>query len=114
MASTDRRITITPHPGRVRVHVGDRVLADTTRALALDEDGYPLRLYIPRQDVDMTKLARSRQVTQCPHKGEASYFSAGGVENLAWSYELPFANVAAIRGHLSFYPDRTRIEETPG
>ncbi len=23
------------------------------------------------------------------------------------------ANVAAIRSHLSFYPDRTRIEETP-
>ncbi len=97
-----------------RAHVLERCHPLAPRALALDEDGYPLRLYIPRQDVDMTKLARSRQVTQCPHKGEASYFSAGGVESLAWSYELPFANVAAIRGHLSFYPDRTRIEETPG
>lgn len=113
MASTDRRITITPHPGRVRVSAGDTVIADTTRALALEEDGYPLRLYIPRQDVDMTKLARSRHVTQCPHKGEASYFSAAAGENIAWSYELPFANVGAIRGHLSFYPDRTRIEESP-
>lgn len=110
MAETQRRITITPHPGRVRVTVGDVVLADTTRALALAEDGYPVRLYVPRQDVDMSKLARTRQVTQCPHKGEASYFSAAGVENLAWSYELPFAHVAAIRGHLSFYPERTRIE----
>lgn len=113
MADTGKRITITPHPGRVRVLAGGRVVADTTRALALAEEGYPPRLYIPRQDVEMTALERSRHVTQCPHKGEASYFSAGDVENIAWSYELPFANVAAIRSHLSFYPDRTRIEETP-
>ncbi len=111
--AVDRRISITPHPGRVRVTAGTEVIADTTRALALAEDGYPLRIYIPRQDVDMTKLARSRQVTQCPHKGEASYFSAGTDQNIAWSYELPFANVAAIRGHLCFYPDRARIEEMP-
>lgn len=113
MAGAQRRITITPHPGRVLVSAGETVLAETTRALMLDEDGYPPRLYIPRQDVDMTALTRSRQVTQCPHKGEASYFSAAGAENIAWSYELPFANVAAIRGHLSFYPDKTRIEEIP-
>ena len=111
MADTGRRITISPHPGHVRVHAGDRVVADTRRALALAEDGYPPRLYIPRQDVDMTMLMRSRHVTQCPYKGEASYFSAGSAENIAWSYELPFANVAAIRGHLSFYADKTRIEE---
>lgn len=113
MADAQRQITIAPHPGRVRVSVGETVIADTTRALALVEEGYPVRLYIPRQDVDMGKLARTRQVTQCPYKGEASYFSAAGVENLAWSYELPFASVAAIRGHLSFYPDRTHIEDVP-
>ena len=59
----------------------------------------------------MGAFTRSKTVTQCPWKGEASYFSAGEVENAAWSYELPFAKVAAIRGHFSFYPDRAAIEE---
>jgi uncharacterized protein (DUF427 family) len=113
MSATKRRIDITPHAGRVRVSIGGDVVADTTEALALAEEGYPVRLYIPRRDVDMTKLARSRHVTQCPWKGEASYFSAGPVENAAWTYELPLAAVNAIRGHLSFYPERSRIEELP-
>ena len=108
-----RRIEITPHAGRVRVSAGGALIAETTQALALAEEGYPLRLYIPRRDVDMTKLTRSSHVTQCPWKGEASYFSAGPTGNAAWSYELPFANVAAIRGHLSFYPERVLIEVLP-
>lgn len=110
MSGTEKSITITPHPGRVRVSIGGAVVAETARALALAEEGYPVRLYIPRRDVDMTALTRSKTVTQCPWKGEASYFSASEVENAAWSYELPFAKVAAIRGHLSFYPDLALIE----
>ena len=111
MNGTEKTIVITPHPGRVRVTVGGAFVAETSRALALAEEGYPLRLYIPRLDVDIAVFTRSRTVTQCPWKGEASYFSAGEVENAAWSYELPFAKVAAIRGHFSFYPDRVRVEE---
>ncbi len=107
----EKQISITPHAGRVRVTAGGAVVAETSRALALAEEGYPLRLYIPRQDVVMTAFTRSKTVTQCPSKGEASYFSVGEVENAAWSYELPFAKVAAIRGHFSFYADRVHIEE---
>lgn len=107
----EKEITITPHLCRVRVSMAGAVVAETTRALALAEEGYPLRLYIPRQDVDMAAFTRSKTVTQCPWKGEASYFSTPEVENAAWSYELPFAKVAAIRGHFSFYPDRVTIEE---
>lgn len=109
--NSGKSILITPHPGQVRVSIGGAVVADTSRALALAEEGYPLRLYIPRQDVDMGAFTRSKTVTQCPWKGEASYFSSGEVENAAWSYDLPFAKVAAIRGHFSFYPDRAEIEE---
>ena len=33
------------------------------------------------------------------------------VENAAWSYEMPFSDVAAIAGHLAFYPDKVRVED---
>ena len=78
-----------------------------------------LRKYIPRMDVDMTMLARTDHATNCPYKGDCAYYSIpqGGVRptNAVWTYESPYAAVAAIRDYLAFYPDRVdAIEERPG
>ena len=106
----DHPITITPNPARVVVTVAGRAVADTRRALTLQEASYPPVQYIPRQDVDMALLERTTHGTYCPYKGDASYFSipAGGARaaNAVWSYEAPFEAVAAIKDHVSFYPDR--------
>ena len=41
--------------------------------------------------------------------------SAGGtVEDAIWSYEQPYPAVAAIAGHVAFYPDKADITVTPG
>ncbi len=109
-------ITITPNPKRVAVRVGPVMIAETTRALTLQEASYPAVQYIPREDVDMAALARTEHTSYCPYKGEASYFSipAGGERsvNAIWSYEEPFPAVAEIADHLAFYPDRVdAIEE---
>ncbi|HEY2338793.1 MAG TPA: DUF427 domain-containing protein, partial [Burkholderiales bacterium] len=51
--------------------------------------------------------------THCPFKGDASYFSfKGGPENAVWSYEAPYDEVTAIKGHLAFYPDKVDSIET--
>lgn len=113
----DHPITIARNPGRVVVTAGGRVIADTTDALTLREAGYPPVQYIPRKDVDMTLLARSRHATYCPYKGDAAYYGipSASAADAAWSYEAPHAAVAAIIGHLAFYPDRVdAIEERPG
>ncbi len=106
----DHPITVTPNPGRVQVKLAGKVVADTTRALTLQEAAYPPVQYIPREDVDMTLLERTDHGSYCPYKGEASYFSipAGGERsvNAVWSYEQPYAAVAGIKDHLAFYPDR--------
>ncbi len=112
----DHPITITPNPKRVVVRVGGRVVADSTAALTLREASYPAVQYIPRQDVDMSALSWSQTQTYCPYKGDASYFSipAGGSRavDAIWTYEAPYESVAAITGHLAFYPDRVdAIEE---
>jgi len=109
----DHPITITPNPDRVTAAVGGKTLADTRRALTLQEASYPRVQYIPRDDVDMALLQRTDHATYCPYKGDCSYFSiptAGesGV-NAVWSYEQPYPAVAEIRDHLAFYPDRVRI-----
>ena len=115
-ANPDHPITIEPNPNRVVVSVQGRTIADSGNALTLREASYPPVLYIPRSDIDMTLLERTDHTTHCPYKGDASYFSVrhGGdrSRNAAWSYETPKADVAAIRGHLAFYPDRVdSIEE---
>src|SRR3954462_3519191 len=70
----DHPISISPNPKRVRVSAGDVLIADTSRALSLEEASYPPVQYIPREDVRMALLSRSERTTHCPYKGDASYF----------------------------------------
>jgi uncharacterized protein (DUF427 family) len=112
-------IRIVPGASPIVVTVAGKVIADTARALVLSEASYRPVIYIPRRDVDMALLAHSARTTYCPYKGDATYYSipVGGHRsvNAAWSYEAPFAPVAAIRGYLAFYPDRVdSIVEWPG
>ncbi|MEP7085344.1 MAG: DUF427 domain-containing protein [Betaproteobacteria bacterium] len=106
----DHPIVIAANPQRVVVSAGGRIIADTRRAVTMREAVYPAVHYIPRDDVDMTLLTRTSHATYCPYKGECAYYTipAGGERsaNAAWTYEAPFAAVAAIAGYLAFYPGR--------
>jgi uncharacterized protein (DUF427 family) len=106
----DHPITIAPEPARIIVKVAGRTLADTRAALTLREADYPPVFYVPRQDIDMTLLTRTKHVTYCPYKGKCSYYSApsGGERSLnaVWTYEEPYDAVSQIKEHIAFYPDR--------
>jgi uncharacterized protein (DUF427 family) len=106
----DHPITIEPNPARVTVSAAGHIIADTRSALTLREGGYAAVQYIPQKDVDMTLLKRTDHHTYCPYKGDCSYYSIplGGERsvNAVWTYEAPYAAVAAIKDHLAFYPDR--------
>jgi uncharacterized protein (DUF427 family) len=106
----DHPITIEANSSHVVVKVGGKVIADTRDALTLREASYPPVQYIPRRDVDMAALTRSEHTTDCPYKGDASYYSipAGGDRSLnaVWTYETPFEAMAQIKDHIAFYPDR--------
>jgi uncharacterized protein (DUF427 family) len=117
--SPDHPISVERNARRIVVRVAGRVVADTRNALTLQEANYPPIQYIPREDVDMTLLARTDHATYCPYKGDCAYYSIplGGARstNAVWTYESPYAAVAAIRDYLAFYPDRVdAIEERPG
>ena len=102
-------ITIEPTPGRVIVRKDGLVIADSRAALRLHEANYPPVHYIPRADARMDLLRPSDHQSYCPYKGDASYLSAEGLPDSVWIYEHPYAAVAAIAGHLAFYPDRYEI-----
>jgi uncharacterized protein (DUF427 family) len=112
----DHPITIERNPSRVVVTVAGQIVADSRDALTLREAKYPAVFYVPRKDVDMSKLERTAHSTYCPYKGDAAYFSipSGGERavNAVWTYESPFAAVEPIREHVAFYTDRVdSIEE---
>jgi uncharacterized protein (DUF427 family) len=114
----DHPITIEPNPKRIRVSFNGRVVAETSRALTLREAHLPPVQYIPREDADMSLLERTAHQTHCPYKSAAAYYTirvdGHAAENAVWTYEEPYPAVAAIKGHLAFYPDRVdRIEELP-
>lgn len=113
----DRDITFAANPGRVTVSFAGRVIADSTRAVAVDEPGSPLRIYVPRDDVDASVLATSAHQTSCPYKGVASYFHLVSgderAENAVWSYPDPCPLAEPVRGYLAFWGKAIRYDQHP-
>lgn len=107
--------SLSPVRGTVVVRAGGAVIAETTAALEMREQGHDPVIYIPRQDIGMAFLDRSDTTSRCPRKGDASYFhivaKSGPIADAAWSYEDPIPGAEAIKGHLAFYPQKATVEE---
>jgi uncharacterized protein (DUF427 family) len=104
------RITTRPCTRRIRVELHGQVLAESDRAVALDETGLPTRYYLPREDVRTDLLTPSDTTSTCPFKGDATYFSAAGARDAFWVYESPSEEDAlAIAGMLAPWPGRVDV-----
>nr|WP_090346295.1 DUF427 domain-containing protein [Mycolicibacterium malmesburyense]CRL78886.1 acyl-CoA thioesterase [Mycolicibacterium malmesburyense] len=112
--TAEHPITVEPTGRHVTVRVNGEIVADTDRALTLQESTYPAVQYIPRADVAEDKLRPSDTQTYCPFKGDASYYhlvtgDGATVEDAIWTYEKPYPAVGAIAGHVAFYPDKAEV-----
>jgi uncharacterized protein (DUF427 family) len=96
-------------PRRVQVRINGETVADSTRAVALTEGKLPTRWYLPREDIS-AELEPSERRTHCPFKGDATHFSVGGEDAVAWSYEEPIEQVSEIRGLVAFYNERVDLQ----
>lgn len=113
----DYRVDVESNPVRVQARLEGEVIADSTRTVHVRETAHEAVIYFPREDVRLELAERTAHETFCPFKGEASYwsFSAAGArgENVAWSYEDPFDEVAALKDYVAFYPDRVELASDP-
>jgi uncharacterized protein (DUF427 family) len=102
------RIVLTRHSSRVLVHLDNSVVADTDQSVQLSEKGYPDRQYLPRSAITAGSLQTSDTQTNCPFKGNATYydFVLGDriIKDAVWSYEKPYAAMDAIAGRMVFDP----------
>lgn len=89
----------------VTVTLNGEMIAASSSAVVLREDGYPARAYLPMGDVTAA-LSPTDKTTHCPFKGDTVYYDvkAGGetLTNAAWSYGEPYDEMVAIKGHVSF------------
>src|SRR6201991_4803018 len=112
--TAEHPITVEPTGKHVTVRVNGELVADTNEALTLQESTYPAVQYIPLRDVVAARLKASDTETYCPFKGDASYYhvvteGSPTVDDVIWTYEKPYPAVAAIAGHVAFYPDKAEI-----
>jgi len=99
-------VHVSESPRHVRVFFGGEAIADSKRAKLVREADVLPAYYFPKEDVRKDLLLPSANKTQCPLKGEASYWSIrnGGksAENAAWSYSNPSPAASAIKDHIAF------------
>jgi uncharacterized protein (DUF427 family) len=109
-ADSYHRIDIRQTSRHLVVRHGDRVIADSTRPLALYESGFAPRWYVPRGDVDESALIPAEGQTFCPYKGLCSYYDIAGAHWAAWSYQDAWTEVRRISGMISFEPDQVAVD----
>ena len=106
----DHRVLEKPVRGKMRAQLGADVLAESSNVIEVDEDQNPPRYYFPRADVRMDRLASSATRTNCPFKGEASYFSMelgdGPLPDAAWAIETPYDEHAGLKSRIAFYSEK--------
>ena len=105
----DYAVAISDAGKNITVSIADKVVAETSRALLIQETRHKDVYYLPREDVDLSLFEPTDHSTYCPFKGHANYFSYGDLENLVWSYEDPYPEVSELKDYLSFYTDRVEI-----
>jgi uncharacterized protein (DUF427 family) len=108
------RIDVLRSSRRVRVRVGDMLVADSTRPRMLIESGLPVRWYLPREDVRTDLLEPSYTTTRCPYKGIAHYWSLRlddcYAKDVAWTYPEPFHDAEGVRALLCFVDEHVSLE----
>lgn len=99
----------------VTVRIDGHVVADSDRPTMLFETGLPPRFYLPEDDVALELLEPSDTVTRCPYKGTTSRYHSAvvdghRVDDVAWVYDQPRAEVEGVAGLVAFYNEKVDLE----
>jgi uncharacterized protein (DUF427 family) len=96
-----------PMPKRLRIKVGDIIVADTIEGLVMQESDHLPVYYFPTKDVHEEYLMLSSTTTESPFKGKATHYSLNTgvtlVEDAAWRYLEPIEGCPPIADYLAFY-----------
>ena len=96
-----------PSPKRLRVKVGDIIVADTVDALVMQESDHLPVYYFPIKNVREEFLMASATTTESPFKGTATHYSMNTgvtlVEDAGWRYLEPVQGCPPVADYMAFY-----------
>lgn len=97
----------------IKVVIDGVTVAETTRPSLVFETGLPTRYYMPAQDVNFDLLNPTDTSTQCPYKGEASYWTVTvngrDYKDIVWGYFEPIPEISKIKELLCFFNEKVDI-----
>lgn len=100
------RVDCRPTRRRLRVTLAGTTLVDTDDTVIVFETSLEPRLYVDPAHVRTDLLATTATSSWCNYKGTATYWAATvdatTTADIAWSYDAPLAESAAIAGFLCF------------
>ncbi len=106
------RVRLEPLTSRLTVHLGDTLVADTSRGIVVHEQGLPPRYYFPRADVK-AELARGEGAGTCPWKGKWHHLDVvlgeTTVARGAWTYGETTPVCQPVRDYVAFYDDKLEV-----
>lgn len=103
------RIDIVRSSRQVRVVLNGEVVAESSNPQMLFEPTLPVRYYLPREDVRTDLLRPSETTTFCAYKGQASYWSLEGEDDVVWSYPHPLREAAQVTDRFAFLNERVDL-----
>ena len=103
------RIDIRGTSRLLEVRAGETPVARSEHPLVLFESGFAPRWYVPRADIDETRLRPVEGQTFCPYKGMCDYYDVGEAHRAAWSYRDAYREVDRISDLVSFEPDMVEV-----
>ena len=103
------RIDIVHSSRHVRAELDGELLAESSSPYLLFEPPLPVRYYLAPEDVRTDLLRPSDTRTFCAYKGQASYWSLAGAEDVAWSYPEPLREAAEITDRIAFFNERVEL-----
>jgi len=106
----EHRVDLLPEARRVRVTFAGAVIADSSRAVRVEETGHEPVHYGPGTDVRLDLMRPTEHKTYCPFKGDCSYWTmevdGGKSENAVWGYRAPYDEARGLAGYYAFYKSR--------
>jgi len=103
------RIDFVRSSRHVRVERDGQVLAESSRPVLVFEPPLPVRYYLPAEDVRTDLLMPSDRRTRCAYKGEASYWSLPGFDDVAWFYPAPLREAGEVKDRIAFFDEHADI-----
>ncbi|MGW7379099.1 DUF427 domain-containing protein [Streptomyces sp. NPDC054794] len=103
------RIDIRNTARTLEVRLGDTVIARSEHPVVLYESGFAPRWYVPRADIDESRLRPVEGQTFCPYKGLCDYYDIGEAPRAAWSYRDAYREVERIDDLVSFEADQVEV-----